>query len=153
MMLLPHNPLIAEPLFLTRYIERAGTGLMDMFARCRAAGLGDPQVGPMPGRGVVQLVKRAVVQPESRPESRPESQPWSLADRVLAALLDGPLSKALIADAVGHKRVSGQLNHVVRDLLRSAAIEPTLPDRPNSRLQQYRITEQGRIHLRSTTSR
>lgn len=149
---LPHNPLIADPFFLAHYIEKAGTGLMDMFARCRAAGLDDPQVGPVPGRGVVQMVKRAVVQPESQPESQPELQPESLADRVLAVLLDGPRSKAMIANAVGHKRVSGQLNLVVRDLLRSAAIELTLPDRPNSRLQQYRITEQGRIHLRSTTS-
>jgi predicted HTH transcriptional regulator len=39
---IPRNPLIAEPLFLTRYIEKAGSGTLDMIARCRAAGLPEP---------------------------------------------------------------------------------------------------------------
>jgi len=39
---IPHNPLIAEPLFLTRYIEKAGTGTLDMIALCEAAGLPTP---------------------------------------------------------------------------------------------------------------
>ena len=35
---IPHNPLIAEPLFLTRYVEKAGTGILDMIRLCKAAG-------------------------------------------------------------------------------------------------------------------
>jgi len=35
----PNNPLIAEPLFLAKYIEKAGTGTIDMIERCRTAGL------------------------------------------------------------------------------------------------------------------
>ena len=40
---IPHNPLIADPLFLARYIERAGTGTLDMIARLREAGLPEPE--------------------------------------------------------------------------------------------------------------
>ena len=40
---IPHNPLIAEPLFLTRYVEKAGTGILDMIGLCEAAGLPAPQ--------------------------------------------------------------------------------------------------------------
>ena len=40
---IPRNPLLAEPLFLVRYIEKAGTGILDMIALCRAAGLPEPQ--------------------------------------------------------------------------------------------------------------
>lgn len=40
---IPHNPLISEPLFLARYIERAGTGTLDMIARCREVGLPEPE--------------------------------------------------------------------------------------------------------------
>ena len=40
---IPHNPLIADPLFLARYIERAGTGILDMIARLRQAGLPEPE--------------------------------------------------------------------------------------------------------------
>ena len=39
----PNNPLMAEPLYLTRYIERLGTGLTDLSDHCRAAGLSDPE--------------------------------------------------------------------------------------------------------------
>jgi len=36
---IPHNPLIAEPMFLTRYAEKAGSGILDMFQRCRDGNL------------------------------------------------------------------------------------------------------------------
>jgi ATP-dependent DNA helicase RecG len=39
----PRNPLIADPLFLTKYIEKAGTGTLDMITRCRNAGMKLPE--------------------------------------------------------------------------------------------------------------
>lgn len=39
----PNNPLIAEPLYLTKYIERLGSGLTDLIVHCRTAGLPDPE--------------------------------------------------------------------------------------------------------------
>jgi ATP-dependent DNA helicase RecG len=38
----PRNPLVADPLFLARYIEKVGSGTLDMIARCRDAGLPEP---------------------------------------------------------------------------------------------------------------
>jgi predicted HTH transcriptional regulator len=38
----PRNPLIAEPMYLTQYIERMGTGTGDMIRLCLEAGLGEP---------------------------------------------------------------------------------------------------------------
>lgn len=46
---LPRNPLIAEPLFRVKYVEKAGTGTTDMIADCLDAGLPEPdfeQRGP-----------------------------------------------------------------------------------------------------------
>jgi len=46
---LPRNPLIAEPLFRVKYVEKAGTGTTDMIADCLKAGLPEPsfaQHGP-----------------------------------------------------------------------------------------------------------
>jgi ATP-dependent DNA helicase RecG len=37
---IPRNPLIAEPLFRVKYIEKAGTGTTDMIADCRETGDG-----------------------------------------------------------------------------------------------------------------
>jgi predicted HTH transcriptional regulator len=38
----PNNPLIAESLYLTRYIEKAGSGTQRMIELCREAGLPEP---------------------------------------------------------------------------------------------------------------
>ncbi len=34
--------LICEPMFLARYAEKAGSGILDMIALCREAGLPEP---------------------------------------------------------------------------------------------------------------
>jgi len=80
---------------------------------------------------------------ESRAESRAESGAESLAEgglaeMVLQALADGPLSKSEIAHALGRDSVSGALNRTIRQLLDRDEIGYTLPDSPNSRLQKYR---------------
>jgi predicted HTH transcriptional regulator len=46
---IPRNPLIAEPLFRVKYVEKAGTGTTDMIADCHKVGLPEPdfeQRGP-----------------------------------------------------------------------------------------------------------
>jgi hypothetical protein len=49
--------------------------------------------------------------------------------------------------ALGHKTVSGELHKQVKRLVESADIEMTIPERPNSRLQQYRLTAKCRALL------
>ena len=51
----PHNPLIAESLYLTRYIEKAGSGTQRMIELCRSAGLPDPQFEQRSGSFVITL--------------------------------------------------------------------------------------------------
>ena len=40
---IPRNPLICDPMFLARYAEKAGSGILDMIALCREAGLPEPE--------------------------------------------------------------------------------------------------------------
>ncbi len=40
---LPANPLLAESMYLLRYIEKMGTGTVDMIRRCAEAGLREPE--------------------------------------------------------------------------------------------------------------
>jgi predicted HTH transcriptional regulator len=49
----PHNPLIAESLYLTRYIEKAGSGTQRMIELCRNAQLPEPQFEHRSGSFVV----------------------------------------------------------------------------------------------------
>lgn len=77
---------------------------------------------------------------ESGAESRAESPvEGGLAELVLHALADGPMSKSEIARALGRDSVSGALNRMIRQLLDRAEIGYTLPDTPNSRLQKYQL--------------
>lgn len=110
-----------------------------------------------------------MLQPESesslRPESEQRMQPESghrglpgepsprepLATRVLRILADGPKSKASLSADLGQKAVSGRLNEVVRRLVVEGLLAPTIPDRPRSRLQRYRLTAAGRARLRRRT--
>ncbi|MFO7871259.1 MAG: ATP-binding protein [Kiritimatiellia bacterium] len=39
---MPRNPLLAEPLYRVKFVEKAGTGTTDMIADCLAAGLPEP---------------------------------------------------------------------------------------------------------------
>jgi predicted HTH transcriptional regulator len=52
---IPHNPLIAEPLYLVRYIEKAGSGTLDMIERCREAGLPVPDFEERAGQFVTTI--------------------------------------------------------------------------------------------------
>ena len=52
-----------------------------------------------------------------------------------------------MADGLGHQSVSAGLKRVIRDLLNDGRIAYTIPDKPNSRLQRYRITLAGQSAL------
>lgn len=51
----PYNPLIAESLYLTRYIERVGSGTQAMIELCRGAGLPEPEFEQRSGSFVITL--------------------------------------------------------------------------------------------------
>jgi len=51
----PNNPLVAESLYLTRYIERVGSGTQAMIELCREAGLPEPDFALRAGSFVITL--------------------------------------------------------------------------------------------------
>lgn len=164
---LPHNPLIADALFLTRYIEKAGTGLMDMYAKCRAAGLPDPVVGPVPGRGVVQVVQRTA-QVTAQVTDQVEALRASLLEELAAALgmptdqvadqvtdqvarmlqqtVPAPASTEELMIAAGLAHRHHFRTHYLVPIMQGGWMVRTHPQ-PNHPQQRYRITEKGRTWL------
>jgi ATP-dependent DNA helicase RecG len=56
-------------------------------------------------------------------------------------LSDDELSKSEIANKIRLKSVTGYLNRTIRSMLTEGLIEYTIPEKPNSRLQKYRLTK------------
>ena len=67
--------------------------------------------------------------------------------RVLRVLERDDLGKKTLSIGLGQKEISGQLNKTIRVLLADQSIEYTIPGKPNSRLQKYRLTAKGRLRL------
>jgi len=139
----PHNPLLAEPLYLTKYIERMGTGTGDMIARCVEAGLPEPQFRLDGGCFVLTLYRPAtsgVTQQVTQQVSQQVSQ--------LLALVRGEMTRAELMAAVGLKdRVSFSRNYL-DPALADAWLEMTQPDSPKSPTQKYRLTPKGQQLIR-----
>ena len=119
------------------FIEKAGIGTLDMIALCAEAGLPTPEFRQDGGQ-FVQTLRRVAEQ---------VTQPESLDARVLGMLKRQSLSKIEISRRLGQKEISGRLNQVIRQLLAEHLVEYTIPDKPASRLQKYRLTPKGQAWL------
>lgn len=147
----PPNPDVANTFFRAGLIEAWGRGYEKIRDACHEAGAPAPEVE---FDGGVRLLWQWQSPDDTVSSSPVKSQVESpvgspVESQVLAALLTGPLGKTELARALGRNRPSGQLHEVVRRLVERGAITPTIPEKPNSRLQKYRLTAAGKRLLRT----
>ena len=64
--------------------------------------------------------------------------------RILRACARAPQSKAELLTAAGHANAYLNYKRHILPLVEGGLLERTLPGKPNSRLQKYRLTDQGR---------
>ena len=140
----PRNLLIADVFFRRGLIERWGRGTQVIVEECERARCTGPSYRLSGGGFVVTVPLEAEAGAESRAESGAESL------RVLQALEADPLSKAEIASTLGRDSVTGALNRTIRGLLAEGRIALTLPDKPNSRLQKYRLLPSSETMAKSS---
>jgi len=129
---LPWNPIIAHSFYLRGIIEMWGRGTLKMRELCLEAKLPEPLITVPHGEVMITFEI-----PESARKKKPRK--GSLEKRVIAALSFGPLSRSEIVARLGHKGFSAGLRKTINALLDRKIIEYTIPEKPQSRLQKYRL--------------
>jgi predicted transcriptional regulator len=67
---------------------------------------------------------------------------------VLKSLEAGSLSRKDIFAAIGMNGDTRSFKRNIEPLLNGGLIEMTVPDKPNSRLQRYRLTDKGKAAIK-----
>jgi Fic family protein len=67
--------------------------------------------------------------------------------RILKACVKAPRTKAELLESAGLAHAYLNYKRHILPLVQSGLLEMTIPDKPNSRLQKYRLTENGRAAL------
>ena len=144
----PHNPLLAESLYLAEYIERMGTGTLDIIRRCAEAGLQEPSFAVEDG--FVTTVWRPDVSEFRKftPYVTPDVTP-DVARMLL--VLQGEMSRREIQEKLGLTDEKHFREHYQQPAIAQGLLEMTIPLKPRSKQQKYRLTDKGHSVLAATT--
>ena len=147
----PGNPLIAESLYLVKYIERMGTGTRDMIRLCRAAGLPEPEFAQRDGfvttvwRSAPAGAGQAAI-PAVPPHETPHETPYVPPHVAVLVRLIGSTGSSSAPDLLRNLGLRDRKHLRERYLTQSLAggwVSMTIPDKPKSRDQRYQLTESG----------
>ncbi|MDO8275075.1 MAG: putative DNA binding domain-containing protein [Serpentinimonas sp.] len=100
-----------------------------------------------PGEKVTEQVEASVEASIEAPVEAP-AELTETDKKILAALVARPLGRSPLLSHLGYRQPTGNYKMAMTKLLQARLIEPTLPEKPNSRLQQYRLTVQGKALLK-----
>jgi predicted HTH transcriptional regulator len=76
------------------------------------------------------------------------AQSGAQSEQILKLLKDGPFSANELVSRLRLETKSGAFKRSIMELLNGGLIERTLPHKPNSRLQKYRLTTKGHATLK-----
>ena len=143
------NPLIADLLHRIDFIEKAGTGIRRIRNETRAQGCPEPE---FEANGFVTVTFRP------NPAVRAEAEEYP-AVRVttevtgevrLLQVIAGEMTRQHLQEALGLKHEDHFRKAYLLPALQAGLIKMTIPDKPRSRNQRYRLTPAGREFLRQT---
>lgn len=161
----PRNPSLQKMFQLVGFGDRAGSGVPKITLAWRDEGWPAPQVtenfdaqetslvldiGRLAGTDPVADRADPVTDPVADPND-PVTDPVAATRRrrldrvgsVLEGLRGGPLAPSDLQEVLGLKHRPTFRTSYLRPALEAGLIEATLPDKPNSRLQRYRLTPAG----------
>ncbi len=152
---LPANPLIADPLFWTGYVDKVGTGTEDIVNLCKDKGLKTPEYHQEEDFRVVIWRKNQEKRPSeglskgpSKGLSRDQvstmlNQKWEKIE-LMIRMLESASSATDLRAVMGMNNATKFKNNYLNPLIELGVVEMTQPDSPNSPTQRYRLTEAGK---------
>lgn len=151
----PFNPDVANAFFRAGEIETWGRGIKRIFEACENAGTPAPKIDYKPNDLWIEFpfspeYLKAITPPDvTAPDAAPVTAPVGEYVEKLLHLLGQrePLGNEEIRLAFALKSRRRLRETYIVPAMASGLIEYTIPDKPNSRLQKYRLTEKGRSIL------
>jgi len=142
----PWNPIIANVFYRAGIIERWGTGTLNIIDWCAENANPVPTWQEQAGSVFVTFLPAELPGPRQVPDKSPTSprQVTPQEAAVLAAARN-PATRTELQKSVGLRNREHFVNTCLNPLLEAGFLEMTIPDKPRSSKQKYRLTEKGRV--------
>lgn len=142
----PANPLLAEPLYLAGYIERMGTGTSDMVQKSVDSGLTEPQF--IQEDDFKAILYRPISMPDTPQDTIQDTMQDTMQVTMQVEQLIGVMHDRHSRDDLQDKLKINNRDYFrkayINEALKLELIEMTIPDKPNSKNQKYRLTAKGK---------
>lgn len=145
----PRNKLITNVFFRRGLIEQWGRGTQKIVKLCKQAGHPEPEFEEIGGAVLVTFrAASGLVNPSLTPQVTTEVTGEVTTEVAkLLPLCVTPRTKRELMQPLGLKNDEHFRKAYMVPALSSGFLEMTIPDKPNSRLQKYRLTAKGRAWL------
>ncbi|OQA02928.1 MAG: hypothetical protein BWY68_00881 [bacterium ADurb.Bin400] len=145
----PTNPLIAEAFHRTGAVEIWGRGTNRVIATCKQHGVAEPIFEEREGFLIVTF-KASLVPGISTTQvtTQVTMQVTTQVVAVLTAALTEAKTREELQRAIDIKNREHFRKAYLEPILESGLLERTIPDKPKSRMQKYRLTPAGKEMLK-----
>nr|WP_241490099.1 ATP-binding protein [Pseudomonas syringae] len=136
------NPDIAHALYLQGYMEKLGRGSVLIRQACEENGLAPPVWYSEGSSGVTLTFFTPEVAPEATPEVAPEVTPEV---EKLIVLVNGDIKRIELQHHLKLADAEHFRKHYLLPALEQGVLAMTIPEKPTSSNQRYRLTSLGKI--------
>ena len=138
----PQNPIIADALYLTAFLESWGTGVKRIVDACKAVGLPEPEYGTDGGFVWITFTRPNSV--TSLDTSLDTRQELSDKQKEVLAFCIIPRSSREILEHIGVINHSKNRDRFINLLVNIDLLERTIPNIPNSPQQKYVVNRRNK---------
>lgn len=151
----PYNPLIAEVLFKSSFLESWGSGVGRMVDACRAQGVPEPEYEV--AGGFVRMIFRKSFAASGLSKDQVVTKPgvsweevgsklgvsWEEVEKLIVAL-QHPMFLNDLKELYGWNNASKFKEKYINPLIAEGLVDMTVPNKPTSPNQKYYLTEKGK---------